>query len=127
MGTELFKGFGVDIAAEIAANLGPGIPQATLLSRTVGTAVSTDLNAGASITESKHTCKAFLDNYDSRRYKNTQIAQGTRVIVILGDTLPKGVVPKTEDRIIAEGTTFVLAGSIVRDPAGATYVCEVVA
>ena len=125
MGTELFKGFGVDIAKEVHDALGPGIPAATLLSRTVGVVDPTDMTAGAPITETSNACKAFLDTYDQKRFGGSEIAQGTRVVVILGDSLPTGIVPKTEDRIIAEGDTFVLAGTVVRDPAAATYVCEV--
>lgn len=124
MGTELFKGFGVDIAAEVKSALGPGVPEVTLISRIAGTLDSTDLTSGAPITETSYTCKGFIDNYDSSRYGNSTITQGTRVIVILGDTLPSGVVPKPEDRLVAESQTFHLVGPVIRDPAGATYVCE---
>lgn len=122
--TELFKGFGVDIAKEVNDALGPGIPEITLIVRVVGTVDSTDLADGAPITETPHTCKGFFDSYDSRRFGSTAIQQGTRVIVILGDSLPTGVVPKTEDRVTAEGSTYHLTGPVVRDPAGATYVIE---
>ncbi len=59
MGTDLFKGFGVDIAAEVLSALGPGVPTVTLLSRGIGTIDNTDLTAGAPITETSFTCKAF--------------------------------------------------------------------
>lgn len=125
MGTDLFKGFGVDIAAEVLAGLGPGTPEVTLLSRSLGAVDPTDLTAGRPIVETPHTCKGFLDTYDTRRYGDEVIQQGTRVVVILGDSLPSGVIPATEDRVIAEGQTFHLTGPIVRDPAAATYVAEV--
>lgn len=125
MGTELFKGFGVDIAAQINSSLGPGIPSATLVSRVAGALDTDDLSAGVTYTETSNACKAFLDTFDNRRYQSDAIESGTRVIVIIGDSLPSGVIPKTEDRIIAEGQTFHLTGPVVRDPAAATYVCEV--
>lgn len=125
MGTELFKGFGVDIAAEVLSALGPGTPAVTLVSRSLGAEDPLDLTAGRPIVETNHACKGFLDNYDARRMGESVIQQGTRVIVILGDSLPSGVVPETEDRIIAEGSTFHLTGPVIRDPAAATYVCEV--
>ncbi len=125
MGTELFKGFGVDIAAEILAGLGPGTPEVTLISRATGVADPLDLTAGKPIVETSHTCKGFIDTYDDKRMGRSTIQQGSRVIVILGDSLPAGVIPKDEDRIIAEGQTFHLTGPIVRDPAAATYVVEV--
>ena len=125
MGTELFKGFGVDIAAEVLSGLGPGTPAVTLVSRTLGAEDPLDLTAARPIIETNHVCKGFLDNYDSRRMGESVIQQGTRVIVILGDSLPSGVVPENEDRIIAEGSTFHLTGPVIRDPAAATYVCEV--
>lgn len=125
MGTELFKEFGIDIAAEILSALGPGIPEVTLLSRSVGAEDPTDLTAGRPIVETPHICKGFIDTYDSRRMGESVIQQGTRVIVILGDSLPAGVIPEGEDRIIAEGSTFHIPGPILRDPAGATYIAEV--
>ena len=125
MGTELFKGFGVDIAAEVLSALGPGVPAVTLVSRSLGAEDPLDLSAGQPIVETLHVCKGFIDTYDSRRMGgNTVISEGTRVIVILGDSLPSGVIPQDEDRVIAEGTTFHITGPIVRDPAGATYVAE---
>ena len=125
MGNDLFKGFGVDIAAEIKSALDPGIPSITLVSRTVGTPSATDLTAGATITETSYTCQGFLDFFDAKRFGGTTIEQGSRVVVIIGDTLPSGVLPKPEDRIIAEGDTLHVVGPIVRDPAAATYTCEV--
>lgn len=125
MGTELFKGFGVDIAAELLSALGPGTPEVTLLSRSLGAEDPLDLTAGRPIVETPHVCKGFIDTYDSRRMGESVIQQGTRVILIIGDSLPSGVIPQDEDRVIAEGTTFHLTGPIVRDPAGATYIVEV--
>lgn len=125
MGTELFKGFGVSISAEILAGLGPGVPAVTLLSRSLGDADPTDLAAGKPVVETPYVCKGFIDIYDNRRMGESAIQQGTRVIVILGDSLPSGIIPQDEDRIIAEGTTFHITGPIVRDPAAATYVAEV--
>ncbi len=125
MGTELFKGFGVDIAAELLSALGPGTPEVTLLSRSVGAEDPTDLTAGRPIVETPHVCKGFVDTYDSRRMGESVIKQGTRVILIIGDSLPTGVIPENEDRIIAEGSTFHLTGPTLRYPAGATYIVEV--
>lgn len=125
MGTELFKGFGVSISAEVLKALGPGVPSVTLIARRTGTPDPDDLGAGAPITEQQYRCKGFLDTFDQRRFQSSEIGQGTRVVVILGDSLPSGVVPASEDRVVAEGSTFVLTGPVVRDPAGATYACGV--
>ncbi len=125
MGTELFRKFGVSISKEILDALGPGIPKATLLSRSLGAEDPTDLTAGRPIVETPHDCLAFIDTYDSRRMGESVIKQGTRVILIIGDSLPTGVIPENEDRIIAEGSTFHLTGPTVRDPAAATYIVEV--
>ena len=123
--TDLFKGFGVDIAAEILSGLGPGVPAMTLFSRSIGAVDPTNLSAGAPIVETSHTCKGFIDTYDSKRFGATVIQQGTRVVVILGDSLPSSVIPETEDRVSVESQTFHLTGPVVRDPAGATYTCEI--
>tara|TARA_R110000796_G_scaffold242033_2_gene363955 strand:- start:465 stop:845 length:381 start_codon:yes stop_codon:yes gene_type:complete len=123
--TDLFRGFGVDIAAEILKGLGPGIPQATLLSRSLGAVNAADLTAGRPIVETAYACLAFIDAYDTKRFGSSVIQEGTRVVLIIGDSLPAGVIPQDEDRITLEGTTFHITGQIQRDPAAATYVMEI--
>ena len=125
MGTDLFKGFGVDIAKELNDALGPGFPDATLVVRTLGAEDPTDLSGGRPITDTPHACKAILENFSQQRFQSGVIREGNRVVLILGDSLPSGVVPKSEDRVIAEGETLHLTGPVIRDPAGATYICEV--
>lgn len=125
MSQDLFKALGVNVAKEVLSALGPSLLPTILRSRTVGTPDPGDLTAGATISEKSHNCRGFLDTYDSRRFGETTIAQGTRVVVILGASLPTGVVPKPEDRVTIEGSTYVLTGPVVRDPASATYTCEI--
>lgn len=125
MSQDLFKNLGVNIAKELQNALGASVLPCILRARTVGTPDPTDLTAGATISEKAHNCRGFLDSYDSRRFGETTIAQGTRVVVILGASLPTGVVPNPEDRVTIEGSTYVLTGPVVRDPASATYTCEI--
>lgn len=125
MSQDLFKNLGVNIAKEVQAALGASLLPATLISRTVAEPSATNLTGAPQVSESSNSCRAFLDTYDSRRFGETTIAQGTRVVVILGASLPTGVVPKPEDRVTIEGDTFVLTGPVVRDPASATYTCEI--
>ncbi len=115
--------FGADIAGAIAAGLGDLVFDQVLI-KTVST--KDPANPTRQIkTEARHDCKGFVDNYA----KENARGQGTRIndnkIVILGATLPAGVVPAPGDQIEAEGTTFTIQqDGVQRDPAGATYECQ---
>ena len=74
--------------------------------------------------ETRHDCQGFVDNFAKENAKNGTTITDAK-IVIIGDTLPAGIVPEPKDHIEAESRTFVIQDAgVVRDPAGATYECR---
>ena len=53
--------------------------------------------------ETPHDCKGFIDEFKDEWVNGTTVKVNDRKIVILGDSLPIGVVPEPGDKITAEG------------------------
>lgn len=121
MGNRLF---GADIAGELARNLGPLLPKMRLLKKTVGARTSGSLTSGRSVSYRGYSCRGILEAYSESRFPESTIEDGDRKALILGDTLPRGIVPDVGDRIEAEGSTFTVV-SVMRDPDAASYTCQI--
>lgn len=122
MGNELF---GVDIAGLIAQEIGPGVLDAQLIKVEPGTRNPSDPTAGTQPVETNHPCKGFIDKQKNNTRGGTLTQQDQKVVVLIGDTLPEGIIPESVDKISIEGQTFTITGEIDRDPAAATYTCPV--
>ena len=126
MGNKLF---GVDIAGLIKKNVGPGVLPATLVKVTPGTRTPGSLTGGTNPTTTDYPCRGFIDSQRVAFANGTTVKAGNKVVVLIGDTIDSGsgVAPAPGDRIMIEGTTYVIpeGGTIDRDPAAATYACEV--
>lgn len=122
MGNNLF---GAHIAEKIAKAMGSKLLPVRLLKKTPGTIDTSKLTAAQPESIRAFSCRGFFDYFDSHRMGGTAIKQGTRVVLILGGTLPVGVVPEPDDRVVCEGETVEIVGPVVRDPDAATYVAEV--
>ena len=122
MGNNLF---GANISGALASELGPLLPKVKLLKKSVSARTAGSLTSGRSTSYRGYTCRGILEAYDDTRFGGiTETKAGDRVILILGDTLPRGVVPTVDDRMEAEGSTFSIVG-VSRDPDAATYTCIV--
>lgn len=118
--------FGEDIAGKIYQALKNKVFDITLTKVELGTRTPGSLTSGTNPTETAHTVKGFVDEYQDRHIDGTLIQRGDRKIVILGGSLPSGVVPEPSDKITAEGETrAIVEDGVKRDPAGATYLCQV--
>lgn len=127
MGNRLF---GVDISGLIKANIGPGVLDAILVKVGESIPTSAPLTGPGSPTTTSYPCKGFIDMQRDRFTGGTLLRSGSRMVVLIGDTIDNGnpaTAPAPGDRIIIESTTFVIPddGVIGRDPAAATYECEV--
>lgn len=65
-----------------------------------------------------------MDSYRTSQIDETIIQQGDRKVLILGNSIPSGVVPETGDMVEAEGRVFTVV-AVERDPDAATYTCQV--
>lgn len=114
--------FGLDIAGLVASSLGGHLLPATLTVVTAG-ARGSDPTAGTNPTQVSHACRGVLEDYATRTIDGTMVRVGDRRALLLGGTLPAGVVPKPGDTVTIEGATFNVV-RVERDPAGAAYVCQ---
>lgn len=117
--------FGVDIAGEIGSALGPELLAATLHKQSAGTRTPGSLTGGNNPTEVDYSARGIIEDYDDDRIDGTVILQGDRRILLLGSTIASSQVPSQGDAITIEGTRYEIVGPVKRDPAAASYVCQV--
>lgn len=127
MGNKLF---GVDISKIIKDNIGPGVLPATLTKMASGARTPGQLTGGTNPTGTPFPCKGFIDTQADRFKDGTLVRAGSKVVVLIGDTIDGGApasAPAPGDKIFIENTTYIIPedGKIGRDPAAATYSCEV--
>lgn len=121
MGNNLFN---QDIAGQLNKHMGPLLPTMRLLKIVPGSRDATDPTAGTSPVTRPFYCKGILDSYRASQIDETIVKQGDRIAMILGDSLPMGVVPEPNDKVEAEGRKFTVV-AVERDPDAATYSCQV--
>ena len=115
--------FGVDIAKEINDAMGSGLLAATLVSVTPGTPTPGSLTSGSNPTTVSSSCRAVMEDYLDREVDGTLVVVGDRKVLILGASLPSGVIPEPGDRVTIESSTFDVI-RVMRDPAAASYTCQ---
>jgi hypothetical protein len=118
------KLFGVDIAGVLNKALGPGLLVVKLVKVTPGTRDPADLAAGTEPTSKTYTAKGLVADFALSQFDGVTIQRGDRKVLYLGASLPSGVVPSIGDHAIAEGVESEIV-AVQRDPASATYVCQV--
>lgn len=120
MGNKLF---GKDIAGVLASKLGPLLLPITLQKMKSGARDPAEPSAGATLTTTSYPCRGILDSYRDSQYDDTIIKRGDRKALILGDSLPSGIIPEPSDKVVAEGRVYNVVGAD-RDPDAATYTCQ---
>lgn len=121
------KILGVDIAGIAAKALGSKLLPVTLTVVTPGTRNTADLTAGTGPTTVDYACRGLIEDYKAGAVDGTQIQFGDRKVLILGKTINAGnTAPKPGDRVTIEGRTYtIVPKGVGRDPAAATYSCQV--
>lgn len=113
--------FRAGIANQIAQAMGPLLFPLTVIKRTSSTRAG--LTGGVNTREEKYSGRGFIDDYRDSRIDGTIIKVGDRMVTIMGASI--SVVPEPDDQITIEGRTWTIVGPVRRDPAGATYECQV--
>lgn len=119
---------GIKAAGGFPVTTTAGAPATASLVKVVpGTRNPLDLGAGTNPTTVNHPCEAMVD--DAELLSQGQTEQGTlrtsrRTVTILGDSLPLGVIPADNDRVVVRGVTYRIVAVKV-DPADAAYECTV--
>ncbi len=130
MSKDIFKTFGIpDMPKLIQDALGGqgAAVAATLHSRAEG-ARSGGITAGLTIVETPYPCRGFIDFQRLADAAGTVSENGTLTIILLGNSIDGGnTAPQPGDRITIEGQKYHISDDteIDRDPASATYTCEV--
>lgn len=125
MGNKLF---GIDISGLIKKHVGSGVLDATLTKVTPGTRTPGQLTGGTNPTSTDYPCRGFIDTQAIEAKDGGLEIGGKLVVVLIGDTISEGTVaPEPGDRITIENTVYLIPedGQINRDPAKATYTCDV--
>ena len=114
---------GVDMAAEIARELGPLLLDCTLV-RVIGTTREPgNLAGGTQPTTVSYACKGFEATLEQRHIDGTLVKLTDVLVVLLGDTIDAGnVVPRAGDRVsVGSGAARAIVRIVDRDAAAATF------
>lgn len=119
--------FGLDIAKIVNDEIqkAGGVLDGTLTKHTNTGRNPAQLSGGQQPASAEHAFKGFIDNKDQEQQGGSLTQSTGQIVAILGDSLPAGVIPETNDLIKIEGIDFTIVGVPERDPAAALYECEV--
>lgn len=109
--------------AKIVAGATKSVTYAISLVRPVSAAGSNAWDTGT-VTETTYACRGMVSDYTEFQINGKNIQVGDRKILIIANTLATGIVPVPDDHIVAQGETYLII-QVVRDPATATYLCQV--
>lgn len=115
--------FNANIAKQIYREFRKHTFKVTLEKITGGTRSSSNPTSRTQSTTT-YTGRGFVDDYETKHIDGTIVLQGDRKVIIFGASLPSSVVPKPGDRTTIESETKTIV-NVIRDPAGATYECQV--
>ena len=116
--------FKADIAGEIYKGFKGLVFDITLTKVTPGVRTPGSLTSGTNPVETDYIAEGFTDDYEDYQIDGTIIQRGDRKVVILGASLPSGVIPTPNDKTTAEAVERTII-NVDRDSAGATYLCQV--
>jgi len=114
--------FGVDIAGIINRELGPKLLPLTLTGYTAGTRTVGQLSGGTNPTSSTATGRGFTEDYSEGQIDGDTVKVGDRKVVILGASV--SLIPAPGMTVTIEGVAYRIE-RVKRDPAAATYTCQV--
>lgn len=117
--------FDIDIAGLVDEHISPGLPDAKLIQSTPGTRDLTKLSGGTVSTTVSTDGKGTIVDYNDNRFgAGSPIKVGDRQVLLIGNSFAGKPVPKPDDQIFIEGATYNIV-AVKRDPAAATYKCQV--
>ena len=119
MGNRLF---GVDVSGLVARHIGPGVLSVVLTEPVVGARAPGNLTGGrVALAPKTHKARGFWEDFKGMSPPGVTVELGDRKAVILGDTLPPGVVPARGWKVEIENVSLFIYAAIGRDPAAAVY------
>lgn len=116
--------FGANISGKLAKAFKGRLLTGFLLSSKPGTRTALALAGGENDTTRRAPFDGFLSSYKESEINGTTVKKGDRKLSIMGDSLPVGRVPESNDKAEIEGSTFRIMGIESRDPDAALYVLQ---
>jgi hypothetical protein len=116
--------FGVDLAGEIADAMGDGLLPGRLKHYTYGSRTTGSLSDGQAASFRRYNFRGIQTDYKTTEIDGTRVIRGDKRVLIIGGTLPSGIVPGPDDEVEIEGRTLRIVALERRDPAAATYVVQ---
>ena len=113
--------FNADIAGKLNQAMGSLVFDIVLIKRRDSERAQ-NLTGGRDSVETSYSCKGFVDDYKEYQIDGTLVKRGDRKVVILGGSFSQ--IPEVNDFTVAEDETRKII-NVTRDPAGATYECQV--
>lgn len=120
----MVKLFGVDIAKIANKALGPGLLPIKLVKLTQGPRDPAALTEGPALSRKVYSGRGVVLDYKLSQFDGTIIQKGDRRVLILGASLPSGIIPESNDLVQAEGKESPIV-TVGRDPASASYDCQI--
>jgi hypothetical protein len=118
MGNRLF---GVDVAGLVARHVGPGVLPVVLTEpKRAGRDPLNPSGGKQALPPALHNARGFWEDFTG--LVPPDVLAGDRKAVLIGDTLPAGVVPAKGWMVSIEGKTLRVERLLSRDPAAALYV-----
>ena len=120
------KLFGIDIAKIVNDEIqkAGGVLDATLIKVTPGKRSASDPTGGVKPTNQPRRAKGFIADYNKRQIDGTIVQSGDRMVILLGASIQGNAIPEPADRIEIEDASYQVV-RVKRDPAAATYTCQV--
>lgn len=119
------KFLGVNLPKILNQAMGKLVRQGKLVKITAGARDPNDLTAGQVSSKKNYPVNGFFDEFKLTDNPDNEAQIGNKKIVLFGGSLPAGIVPELNDLIVMENQTYIIDGPVTRDPAAATYTCEV--
>lgn len=114
--------YGIDLPGLVTSIAGAGAPSMTLITVAQG-AQNADPTTGASKTNTSYVGRGFVEDYLATEREGTVIEKNDRRATLLANTFGSAV-PKPNDQIVAEGSTYRIV-RVERDASAAVYICQV--
>jgi hypothetical protein len=116
--------FGIDIAGIINKEMGPLLLPVVLIKSVKGTRTTGNLSGGVQPISTSYNARGFISDYTDREVDGTLVVTGDRKVCILGASISSSKIPQGNDKVTVEGYTYKIV-RVKRDPAAATYTCQV--
>lgn len=112
--------FGVDVAGLVARHIGPGVLPVVLSEPRSAARDPAKLTGGrVPLDPILHDARGFWEDFTGKPPPDVLVTD--RKGIVLGDTLPAGVVPDSGWSMTCEGVTLRIVRRLSRDPAAAVY------